>query len=106
MNPKFLQLEERFHQIQDRLADPSLDQGSADCRKMLREYKRLEVAVRKTGDLRKVLKEIEGLDALRGDAEMHNPLSHETDIEGTFGRHDGIGVQSVQPRQVGIQHRH
>ncbi len=77
MNPKFIQLEERFHQIQDRLADPSLDQGSAECRKMLREFKRLEAAVRKTADLRKILKEIEGLEALRADAEMGSMAEEE-----------------------------
>jgi peptide chain release factor 1 len=70
MNPKFLKIEERFRQLQDRLADPSLDQGSDEYRKIVREYKKLEPAVKKVVELRKVLSDLDGLEALRKDPEM------------------------------------
>jgi peptide chain release factor 1 len=70
MNPKFVQLEERFHQLQDRLADGSLDQSSSEYQQIIREYKRLETAVQKVSRLKKILADIEGVKLLQGDKDM------------------------------------
>src|SRR5688572_1325954 len=77
MNPKFKQLEEQFHQIQDRLADPSLPQGTAESQRFAREFKRLEPVAQKVRALAKVLADLEGLQSLQSDPEMRDMAADE-----------------------------
>jgi peptide chain release factor 1 len=64
MNPSFLALEERYRQIQDRLADPALAQGSPAAQELVREFKRLGPAVEKVTALRRIADALAQADAL------------------------------------------
>lgn len=63
MNPKYLKIEERHRQVQERLTDPAL-QGTPEYRTLAREFKRLEPAVAKVAELRRAEESIAGAEAL------------------------------------------
>jgi peptide chain release factor 1 len=63
MNPKYQKIEDRHRQVQDRLTDPAL-QGTPEYRSLAREFKRLEPAVAKVAELRRVEDALAGAQSL------------------------------------------
>ena len=61
LDPRYVQLQEYFRQIQERMADPSLDQRSKSYFQTVRYYKKHEPVVKKIEELKAILSELEGL---------------------------------------------
>ncbi len=65
MDPRYAQVEEEYHALQKRLADPALSHGSEAYQRAAREFKRLEPIVQKIETRRRLADELKNLQSLK-----------------------------------------
>jgi peptide chain release factor 1 len=89
LNPKFEEIEKRFHEVQERLADPAV-QGAPEYQALAREFKKSEPLVQKVRALRRTETEIRQAEGLRASAEPDLRALAEEEEKTLIDRRDSL----------------
>lgn len=101
MNPKFLQIEEHFQELQKQLIDPSLVPGSEKSQQLAREFKKIQPAAEKTAKLRALESDIAELQSLLKGADSEMRVLAQTEQESLVQERDRLTRELqglLQPR--------